>query len=418
MFFRIWLLLQEFYHDLTTQKTRAFLTTFAVAWGTLSVILLLAFGEGLEHQMINGNLNNGDKIIRVFGGNTSIVHQGLPKGRSIRLTPEDADLILESIPEVDFVSPAYGRRVPVEFDGTSTTSGYTIGVDPSFETLRRMYPIAGGRFLNVEDIDQKRRVVFLGHEIATTLFADKNAIGEQITIGGYPFKVVGVMPKKFQNSMNNGPDDQRVVIPHTTYNSIWPQPRVWYIAVKPKNPADNLLVRARMTELMGRKYRFAGTDDRAISFWDSIEDEAMMRKIFKAIQIFMAAVGGMTLLIAGVGVANIMYVVVKERTREIGVKRALGAKRKHIVSQFILESILVTGMGGAIGALGALVIIILAGIALPQMGQASEMLGIPKFSSDIALFTVLILTGIGVFAGFFPAKRAARVDPVEALRYE
>ena len=132
MLFRLWLLLQEFYHDLSAQKTRAFLTTFAVGWGTFSVILLLAFGEGLQHQMVNGQLNNGDKIIRLFGGNTSVVYQGLAKGRRIRLTPEDADLIEQSIPEIDQVSPAYGMRVPIEYNGISTTSGYTVGANPAF----------------------------------------------------------------------------------------------------------------------------------------------------------------------------------------------------------------------------------------------------------------------------------------------
>jgi putative ABC transport system permease protein len=418
MFFRIWLLLQEFWHDLKTQKTRAFLTTFSVAWGTLSVILLLAFGEGLEHQMVNGQLNNGDRIIRVFGGTTSIVYQGLPKGRDIRLRPEDAELLATSIPEIDLTSPAYGRRVPVNYNGTSTTAGYTIGANPAFETLRRMFPVAGGRFLNDDDVAQKRRVVFLGNEIAERLFGDKNPIGEQIDIGGFPFKVIGVMPHKFQNSMSNGPDNLRVVIPYTTFQSIWPRRGVWYLAIKPRNAKENLLVRARVSEVLGRKYRFAGTDDRAVSYWDQIENEEMMRKIFRGIQIFMAVVGGMTLFIAGVGIANIMYVVVKERTREIGIKRAIGAKRRHIVAAFMIESFLVTGIGGVLGTIGALVIIALVSALPLEESQATEMLGTPNFSPEIAIFTVLVLVSIGLFAGIYPARRASRIEPVEALRYE
>lgn len=418
MFFRIWLLIQEFWHDMKTQKTRAFLTTFSVAWGTLSVILLLAFGEGLEHQMVNGQLNNGDRIIRVYGGTTSIVHQGLPKGRDINLRAEDADLLKRSIPEIDLVSPAYGQRVPVEFQGNSTTAGYIVGANPAFETLRRMYPVAGGRFLNVTDVEQKRRVVFLGNEIAKRLFGEQEPIGQRIDIGGYPFKVVGVMPHKFQNSMSNGPDNLRVVIPFTTFESIWPRRGVWYLAVKPRNVKQNMEVRARITEVLGSKYRFAGTDDRAVSYWDQIENEEEMRKVFKGIQIFMAVVGGMTLFIAGVGIANIMYVVVKERTREIGVKRAIGAKRRHIVAAFVMESFLVTGLGGLLGTIGALTIIGIVSLLPLSESQATEMLGTPTFSPGIALFTILVLVSIGLFAGIYPARRAARIEPVEALRYE
>lgn len=418
MFFRIWLIVLEFFHDLRTQKTRAFLTTFAVAWGTLSVTLLLAFGEGLEYQMVNGQLNNGDRIIRVYGGNTSVVYQGLPKARAIRLHPEDAELLQSSIPEIDMVSPAYGMRVPVEYETTSTTSGYTVGVNPAFEMLRRMYPAAGGRFLNDDDVEYKRRVVFLGHEIAQRLFGEATPIGKQIKIGNFPFTVVGVMPRKFQNSMSNGPDNLRVVIPHTTFHSIWPRRGVWFIAVRPRNPKMNLHIRDRILQVLGRKYRFAGDDKRALGFWDQIENEQEMRKIFKAIQIFMAVVGGMTLLIAGVGVANIMYVVVRERTREIGIKRAIGAKRRHIVSTFILESFLITGIGGTVGIAGTLLLIAIVQALPLAENPATEMLGTPNFSLDIALFTVAVLVSIGLFAGLYPARRAARIEPVDALRYE
>lgn len=418
MLFRIWLHLQEFFHDLRTQKTRAFLTTFAVAWGTLSVVLLLAFGEGLEHQMINGQLNNGDKIIRVFGGNTSVIYQGLPKGRAIRLQPEDAELLQRSIPEIDMVSPAFGRRVPAEYNGTTTTAGYTVGANPAFEMLRRMYPVAGGRFLNETDVTEKRRVAFLGYEIAERLFGDEDPIGKQIILGTFPFKVVGTMPKKFQNSMSNGPDDLRIVIPYTTFQSIWAHRSVWFIAARPANPSENLKVRARINEVLGKKYRFDQKDDRALSFWDQIENEAMMRKVFRGMQIFMAAVGGMTLLIAGVGVANIMYVVVKERTREIGIKRAIGAKRRHIVSQFMLEAMMVTGIGGIVGATGALLIIALVNQLPLAENDSTAFIGSPTFSIDIAIFTVVVLAGIGLFSGIYPARRAAKVEPVEALRYE
>ena len=177
-------------------------------------------------------------------------------------------------------------------------------------------------------------------------------------------------------------------------------------------------MRSRITEVLGRKYRFAGDDERAISYWDQIENEEQMRKIFKGIQIFMAVVGGMTLFIAGVGIANIMYVVVKERTREIGIKRAIGAKRRHIVAAFVMESFLVTGIGGLLGTLGALTLIAIVSALPLAESQATEMLGTPTFSPAIAFFTIVVLISIGLFAGIYPARRASRIEPVEALRYE
>ncbi|RMD96298.1 MAG: ABC transporter permease, partial [Calditrichaeota bacterium] len=273
MFRRLNLILQEFYHDLRTQKTRAFLTTFAVAWGTFSVTMLLAFGEGLEKQMTEGELNAGDKIIRIYGGSTSMVYRGLPKGRSIRLKPEDADLLKRSIPEIDQIGPCFGMKPQVEYQDRTTTDCYTVGVDPSFEELRRMYPIAGGRFINVPDVQEQRRVVFLGYEIARRLFQGEDPIGKEMKIGGFPFKVVGVMQDKFQTSMSNGPDTRRVVIPYSTFHTIWPRRHVWYIAVRPKNLFEHKYVEQRIYEVLGQKYRFDPKDKRALSIWNSIEDE-------------------------------------------------------------------------------------------------------------------------------------------------
>ncbi len=418
MILRFKQVLREFFHDLRAQRTRAFLTTFAVAWGTFSVTMLLAFGEGLEEQMMNGELNAGDRILRIYSGTTSIVYRGLPRGRRIGLQPEDAALLKKTIPEIDMVGPCFGMRVQVERGRISTTDCYTIGVDPAFEDMRRMYPVAGGRFINAQDVEERRRVVFLGHEIAGRLFDGEDPIGKEITIGGFPFTVVGTMPKKFQTSMSNGPDDRRVVIPYTTFHTIWPRRRLWYIAVRPKDPLQHKFVERRIYEVLSQKYRFDPDDERALSVWNAIEDEQTMQKVFFAVKVFLGAVGAMTLLIAGVGIANIMYVVVRERTREIGIKRAIGARRRDILLQFILEALLITGVGGIAGVSLTLVLVgIIAALPLEQ-NEVLVYFGTPHFSSWIAAFTVGFLMSIGLLSGIFPARRAAQVDPAEALRYE
>ena len=418
MYHKIILLISEFFHDLRNQKTRAFLTIFAVAWGTFSVVVLLAFGEGLSIQMRRGLLANGDSIIKIYGGNTSEEYHGLPKGRSIRLVSRDAKLLLKTIPDIDMASPAYGGRYAAEYNNKITTSGYTVGVNPYFEDMRRMYPVEGGRFLNDIDMQKKRRVAVLGSEIAKYLFGDEDPVGKEFMLDSNTFTVIGKMAPKFQNSMSNGPDDERIVIPYTTFESVWSRRNVWHIAIRPRISNLHMEVRQRVMEVMGAKYQFDPTDDRALHFSDSVEYEKGGAKVFQGIQIFLGAVGGMTLFIAGVGIANIMYVVVKERTQEIGVRRAIGARRRHIIAQFILESVMLTSLGGVIGiglAMGVVSIMLM----IPVEGNfALQMIGRPTFSMNTAIFTIGVLITIALLAGVYPARRASRIEPVDALRYE
>ena len=207
-------LLREFLEDLRQQKTRAFLTIMAISWGIIAVTLLMAFGEGMSFRMKEGLLNAGDRIIRVYGGQTTKKWEGLPIGRRIRLTENDCDVI-ENIPQVAVAVPGYGKWVRIK-NGDKIVSTFMEGVHPEFEYLRRTYHGAGGRFLNEKDIQERRRVVFLGSEIANEIFGHPNPVGESMEIDGLPFTVIGIMPKKLQTSMNNGPDDRRAIIPFTT----------------------------------------------------------------------------------------------------------------------------------------------------------------------------------------------------------
>lgn len=408
-------LLREFLEDLKNQKTRAILTIVAISWGIIAVTLLMAFGEGLSFRMQQGFLNAGDRIIRVYGGQTTKKWEGLPVGRRIRLVQGDCKVIEENIPQVAVAVPGFGKWMRIKA-GDKISSTYMEGIYPQFEYLRRTFHGAGGRFIDEKDLQERKRVVFLGGEIAKELFGRPDPIGESVTIDGLPFKVIGTMPKKLQTAMNNGPDDRRAIIPFSTFQSIYGNKYLNELIVKPARSKEGMYVEQEIRRVLGKKYQFDPTDERAVPMWNFIKNEKEGAKVFQGINIFLAIIGSMTLIIAGVGVANIMYVVAKERTREIGIKRAVGAKKSHIIFQFIFESILIAFIGGTLGLLISTGIIKLMWM-LPAE-NALEFLARPLLSSDVLFVSIALLAFIGLLAGFFPARKAASVDPVEALRYE
>lgn len=410
------ILLAEFLGDLRAQKMRAGLTIFAIAWGTLAIMLMLAEGEGLKRTLVRGTLGAGQWMFQIYGGETSLPFEGLPKGRPIRLTEADLEVITRSIPEVDLVSPSYGRSITISAEGVRTRT-FMEGVYPSFEELRTMYPVSGGRFINELDLEERRRVVFLGDSLAARLFGGRDPVGQQVMIDDIPFTVVGTMHGKFQTGMNNGPDAMRAIIPASTHRAIHGNKYVWSLLVRPRSRMESQLVKDRIYEVLGRKHRFDPADTRALGVWDMIEMAETQERMGLGIQIFLGVVGGMTLLVAGVGVANVMYVVVRERTREIGTKLAIGARRRHIMAQFVFEAVALSLTGGALG-FGAAAAIITFVDGLPADNMAMEFLLNPVLSPAIGIGVVATLSLIGILAGVFPARRAATVDPVESLRYE
>jgi len=410
-------LVRLFYRELRRQRKRMTLTIVALAWGTFSIVILLAFGEGLNRQMRKAFHGLGQGICIVGGGQTSKPYLGLGKGRRIFLKLEDIDLLQERVAGIELLSPENDRYINTLTYGRKSITKRVIGVAPAFEELRTYYPERQSRFLNETDVEGKRRVIFLGAKIKEALFGTGEAVGKTILVNAVPFLVVGIMQDKMQNSMYNGPDVEKAAIPYTTYLAIFGDKYLSRLIYKPMDLTRSEAVKDDVVRVLAQKYKFDPEDKQAVDFWDTIEQEKTTNKIFLGIKIFMGIIGGLTLIVAGVGVANIMYVSARKRTKEIGIKMALGAKKRYILAQFISEALMIAFAGGAAGIL--LSVAAVEGVnAMALKGDVADILAHPAISLDIMIATALILSLIGFLAGFFPARRAASLSPVEALRYE
>lgn len=410
-------LFRLFYRELERQKKKMTLTILALAWGTFSIVVLLAFGEGMKRQMMKATHGLGEGICFVFSGQTSKPYKGLGKGRRILLHPDDVELLQRRVAGIDLISPESDQYRSNMTYGRKSLTERVIGVFPSFEDLRTYYPERKSRFINSLDEKNKRRVVFLGTELKKRLFADEDAVGRTILINSIPFLVIGVMKDKMQNSSYNGIDVDKAAIPFSTYQAIFGEKYLQRLIYRPKDISQADIVKDEVYKALSERYKFDPTDTQALEIWDTREEEELMDKIFLGIEIFMMIVGGLTLVVAGVGVANIMYVSAKKRTKEIGIKMSLGAKRRHVLLQFVSEALMIALIGGAAGVMVSFIVVQFVNL-LPLKGEMADILTHPVISFKIMVTTALILGIIGFLAGIFPARRAAALNPVEALRYE
>jgi putative ABC transport system permease protein len=415
------ILFTVFLRDFRKQKKRMILTLVAILWGTMSIMLLLAFGEGLKRQFAINDRGLGEGIVIMWSGQTAKPYQGFGKGRRIWLRTDDIDYLRRRMPELETVAGEYTRwGAPIKY-GTKVLNDRINGIYPEYRDMRNFIPATGGRMIDKLDMDLKRRVAFLGDRTKARLFGEEmpvdQVIGERIYLNGTPFTVVGVMVHKLQMSSYEGQDADMVAIPATTFETIFNDPYLDYILYKPK-AADNMAgVEKRVFEVLGAKYKFDPTDDRALRTWDLVEERRVTQSVMFGIEVFLGVIGFLTLFIAGVGVANIMYVSIRERTREIGVKMAVGARRIYILMQFIVEALGITFIGGLIGMAVAYALTELFKLA-PIDSEALMMLGRPTVSLEIGLVVTIILGILGFLAGLFPALKAASINPTEALRYE
>jgi putative ABC transport system permease protein len=400
------------------QKKRAVLTVAAIAWGTVAILMLLAFGEGLRNQMVKANRGMGENIAVWWSGETSKVWQGLPEGRPIRARLDDLDYLRAKMPTAAGVLGEMTSWQTTLTWGTTTITGRVTGANWQYGEMRHHYPKPGGRFFNANDERDKRRVIFLGNQLAEDIFGETDPVGEILQVQDVPFLVIGVLNPKLQMGTYKGPDESGAVIPITTYAAQWSRQWLHNVVFKVDSPDDMPRAREEFARAMSTKYRFDPTDEQVTNLWDTAEGGQTMADEMRRFQVFLGVIGALTLLVGGIGVANIMYAVVKEKTREIGVQMALGAHRSWITGPFVLQGMTYTLLGGAFGLVVAIVLVLLVQMVPVEGNQALEFLGKPTLSVEIAVATAALLGCIGILAGYFPARRAASVDPAETLRYE
>jgi putative ABC transport system permease protein len=412
------LVLQLFFRSARLQKKRATLTIASLAWGTVTILLLLAFGEGLKRQMQSNEQAMGSNLAILWPGETSKPYKGLAEGRPIRPRLDDVDFVRARMTDLD---AAWGEltswRTALTY-GRKTVNAQVVGTSSVYGERRKHFPKPGGRFLDPDDLEQKRRVLFLGNELAKQLFGVEDPVGKTVAINNSPFTVIGVMQRKRQSSTYGGPDAQHGVIPETTFKALFGRDRLNVLVIRVKQPEEMDDALVRLNQVLGPRLGYDPEDTRVFGVWNTVEGQKMGAKILLGLELFFGIIGALTLIIGGVGVANIMYAVVKERTKEIGVKMAMGARRRWITGPFILEGLVYTLVGGLFGALISIVIVTLLGLIPSEGNDVLEFLGKPTLSWPIGAATVAILGTAGLLAGYFPARRAASIDPASTLRYE
>lgn len=402
--------LRQLYRDLKSQKLRTLLTVFGLVWGTVAVTLLLAFGAGLKKQLVKATAGLGDRIAIAWPGLTSKPWQGLGKGRQIRLMEEDIETVRQRVEGLNAISSEYSGAFKL-FYNLKTLPVDVAGVSPEFGRMRNLIAKEGGRFLNPLDMEGQRRVLFLGNKTAESVFGKDDPVGRTVLLNGSPFVVVGVLVPKDQDSSYNGRDSDLAWIPGSTFRALTGRKYVSDIVYQARTARETKAVSDRILETLSRRQKFDPKDKEALGVWDTTEEFQFFEVFMLAFSLFLGIVGSLTLVVGGIGVSNIMNVVVEERTHEIGIKMALGARQRSILTQFLLETLIVTAIGGAIGFAISLGI---CGV-FPRLGL-TEYVGNPEVSPTVALITIGILGVIGLLAGYFPAREAARLDPVVAMK--
>jgi putative ABC transport system permease protein len=409
-------LLHEAYGAMRHNRRRTALTMLGMAWGIATVVMLLAYGDGFGRACANIFANFGTKLVIVVPGRTSMQAGGQKAGALVRFTQDDVETLTTNLPQITHITPEVSKQASIQYDTRvftwAVTGNYSNVIDVRALKLRQ------GRFYNPEDEMQRARVAVIGSEAKEKLFSGRNALGEHIRVDGLSFEVIGVLSAKMQE----GNDDiNRVIyVPFSTMSELKSThylDTVWFTYQTPEYESLEQSVRT----ILATQHKFNQTDRQAVQVFNLMTQVHQFEIITLGLKILMGFIGTLTLGIGGVGLMNIMLVSVTQRTREIGVQKALGARRRYILLQFLAEALTITFIGGVLGIALAYTVALSVGrltlySAFAKNGEAGDIRLIIAPGTLIA--STLILGAVGLVSGMVPAFRASRLDPIEALRYE
>lgn len=410
-------LLLDTFDTLWAHKLRTFLTMFGIAWGIISITLMVAATQGLRVGLKNNSETFGKDILIFFAGRTSMQVGGMRAGRQIQWFDDDYIPVSQQSPECRYVIPEVGRLVQLR---SRYNSGNLLveGSLPPFAHLRSL-DVAEGRFYDDRDVESVNRVVFVGSDAQKQLFGAREALGETIWLQDIPYTVVGVMRPKEQNSSYDGEDIRKIFIPFSAMVRDFPLPppalphTLDHLIVSPRSLDGHRDCEREARAALAQIHHFDPQDEDAAGVWDTIKNAEANDQITNGMEYFMASVGVLTLFLGGLGVMNVMLVAVRERTREIGVRKALGATRRAILGQFFIETMIIALVSGATGLLIAYGFCALVD-RIPMPSAFGGML--PTWRCGIS--SCALLATVAMLSAMYPASRAAAIDPIEALRYE
>jgi putative ABC transport system permease protein len=412
-------ILAQVFRSIGANKLRSFLTMFGIAWGVASLLLLIGLGEGFRSGQRRGLSELGTDVIMMWGGTIPVLPEQHVGMHPYKLTLADAEAIRTQAPDVRNVTSFLQRSDLKQVSEFSSAGGQVMGVELNYPNIRNL-PIAQGRYLNAADIDRRAQVVVLGQKMEKLLFQGHPSLGAFITLNGYRFQVIGVV-KKIGRGNNDG-DNQRIYIPLTTMQEFFPitgdnvpEDAITSIQYQPVTEDLNETAKAQVHRIIAMRHGFDPAAKDAFEEWDTIKSNRTVGLIFTAMDVFLGGVGIVTLALGAVGIINIMLVTVTERTKEIGLRKALGATNRSILFQFFLEGLTLTALSGLIGIAGAALLMGVMGSVVGNNDMGFDPPRLVPWSAAMAMGT---LTLCGIVAGIYPARQAAMLQPVEALRKE